>query len=255
MFLAFSPVNVSAAPSDDDRTLRSAQNAFEYRDFAKVREILWPWVHPPRIVDPSHMATARELLGISLHIEGKVSEAKEEFARVLEADPNRRLDPFRVPPQVIEAFEEVRVSMKDVLDQIRSQRGEDPPSTPTGPVEPAAWMPWLIPFGLTQFLVLDEPVWGTVFLSVQIGGIAANVAGFWAASALVDDRGYVAAPDLDRFEGLRTLRVAGLVAFGVGVVAAGLEGHLSILARRDRAQPLLGPSGNGRSGNGLSFRF
>ncbi|MBI2376891.1 MAG: hypothetical protein HYV07_23025 [Deltaproteobacteria bacterium] len=238
----------NAQESEEARAFRNAKNAFEYRDFSKVRQILWPWIHPPRIVDPVIMIEAREILGISLHIEGLVDAAKEEFGQILLSDPNRQLDPFLVPPQVIEAFEETRRALRPTLDRVRAERGEMEHPVDHG-IQP--WMPWLIPLGLTQLLVLEEPGWGALWMGLQIAGLATNVGSYWAARGLVDARGNVEAPELARFEAFQAVQVIGLVALAVGLVGAGIEGQLEISARRAEARKGSSPA----QGSGVSFSF
>jgi len=175
---------------DDPRSaVRYARNAFEYRDFDKVVEVLWPWLHPPRIVDTDLAVRARELLGISLFISGREDEAREEFSSLLLLDPDHALDPFLVPPDVIQAFEDVKDAMEPTLRALRDKE----PIAPRNPSPPARVERRLvqvphpatafIPFGVPQFVV-EEPMWGGFWLGSQLAGIALNSAAFWRADSL-----------------------------------------------------------------------
>ena len=157
-----------------------ARNAFEYRDFERVVRLLNPWLHPRRILDRTLAIEARQLLGVSLHVLGRVESAKEEFAELLLLDPQRKLDPFLVPPAVIQAFEDVRASMRPTLDRIMRARGmePDPPNGSTNldmvqTVEVPPLAAALLPGGLPQF-VADEAGWGLLWAVLQVGFLTLN---------------------------------------------------------------------------------
>lgn len=170
---------------DAESAVQLATDAFEYRDFKKVVEVLTPWLHPPHIEDRALRISARQLLGVSLHVLGQRSEAKEEFGQLLLEDPTHKLDPFVVPPPVVQAFEEVRRQMKPTLDRVLKERGLQPeaprPALVLVPV-PNAFV-GLLPFGLPQFQ-LDEPRAGAAFLGLEVAGLAANVAGYLRGRAV-----------------------------------------------------------------------
>lgn len=229
-----------------------ASNAFEYRDFTKVVEVLSPWVHPPRITDRALMITARRLLGISFHVLGDQASAKEEFGQLLMADPAHKLDPFVVPPKVIETFEAVRQSMKPALDRILAERGTkvDPDTGPKKLVVVAVPHPitTFAPFGIPQF-VLDEPVGGAVFLSLQAAFLTANFASYFRAKA-VDARS-------QEFQTFRFVQYAALFAFAATWAVSAYLANTS-LAEHNR-QLLAGPeksasrSGAADQGPAISF--
>lgn len=173
-------------PEDEETALSLARAAFEFRDFEKVVAVLRPWVRPMRIRTEERKIEARALMGISLHLLGRVDEAKEEFGDLLLLDPKHELDPFVVPPEVIATFESVRRELRPTLDQILRERGEKPPPE-APPVElklvtvPHPVTIWL-PFGVPQF-VMEEPGWGAAFALVQALGVAGNIAAYFAGNA------------------------------------------------------------------------
>lgn len=165
-----------------EAAVRLAKAAFEYRDFSKVVELLDPWLHPPRIVDSTLEVRARELMGVSQHVLGQTTAAEEEFAQLLKLAPTHELDPFLVPPPVVQSFEEVRAKMKPILDRIiEATPKPEPPTTITKteiqlvPVPHTAMV--FLPFGAPQFVV-DEIGWGLMWAGLQAAGLALNV-GAW----------------------------------------------------------------------------
>ena len=219
---------------DARRAVTSAGNAFEYRDFKRVIDVLGPWVHPPRIADAGVMKEARRLLGISLHIQGDPAAAREEFANILIADPELKLDPFVVPPAVIESFESVRASMRPVLDRLLAARGatpqppEDPPASAALPHPLVAYAP----LGLGQLLALDEPEWGAFWLTLQTVGLAANVSGFWLARGVAPS-GILPADQVDQRDQLLALQYGGIALFALAWVGSIIEGNVALARRRD----------------------
>jgi len=217
---------------DPERALSLAKDAFEYRDFPRVIATLDPWVHPPRIADRSKLAEAQRLLGISLHITGDIPRAELEFARVLEFDPVIRLDPFVVPPPVIETFERVRTSMRAVLDRILEERERDKrrpdPIAATKPVPAATLSPVFAyaPLGLSHFLTLEEPAWGALWLGLQAIGLATNIGAFYTAEGLRSPtNGLIPGADIDAYRSASGVAIAGLAFFGAAWLGSALHAH------------------------------
>lgn len=223
------PVDTSSAaasPDSAERALALASYAFEYRDFARVVATLDPWVHPPRIADRARLAEAQRLLGISLHIQGNVEGAEAEFAAVLQVEPELRLDPFVVPPAVIDTFERVRASMRPVLDGILRERRRGVPATPEPPAALRLSPVFAYaPLGLSHFLALDEPAWGALWLGLQVAGLAANAGGYFWGSGLIGADGAIGADQLAAQTSARTLQLTGLAVFAAAWLGSGLHAH------------------------------
>ncbi len=235
------PCTALAADDGDPvaRVLLRAKSAFEYRDFARVIKILDPWVHPPRIADPVRMLEARRLLGISLHVEGKSEPAREEFGQILMAEPDHQLDPFVVPPAVIEAFEDVRTKMKPVLDRIRAERRRQAglplePEPPSGAPHPIVAY---LPFGLGQMIALDQVEWGAAWLAVQVIGLATNIVGYWLAEQLKNDDGFLEPQNQDAYDQRLAIQYGGVALFGAAWLTSGIQGHVSIEQRAPIGTP------------------
>lgn len=223
------PAQARDGPDGPDAAVRYARNAFEYRDFDKVVEVLWPWLHPPRIVETDLAIEARELLGISLFILGREAEAREEFSSLLLLDPDHQLDPFVVPPDVIQAFEDVKRAMEPTL---RAMRDKEPvaPREPDPPPRIERQLVELphpavvaVPFGVPQF-ALGEPAWGAFWLATQLAGLGLNAGAFWQADSLtVED------PDYDTWV---ALQYVGLGVATLGYVGSVIQGAELLRGRR-----------------------
>ncbi len=221
-----------------------ARNAFEYRDFDKVIEVLWPWLHPPQIVDTELALEARELLGISLHIVGRTADAEEEFSALLLLSPDHSLDPFVVPPDVIQSFEAVKRTMEPTLRALRDKAPVTPQSDtqppPTVVVEqrqvevphPAIAF---VPFGVPQF-VLGEPAWGGFWLATQAGGWVMNGSGFWLANQ--QD------PNSSTYDVGVALQYAGLAVAVLSYIGGAIQAGSIIRAKREELLVEPAPSGD-----------
>ncbi|MCK6550942.1 hypothetical protein L6R52_34210 [Myxococcota bacterium] len=258
------------APGEDPASaVKIARAAFEYRDFQRVVDLLRPWVHPPRISDRALMIDARRLLGVAFHVLGDITASREEFGQLLLQDPRHELDPFTVPPKVIETFEAVRREMKPALDRLLAEQGSvravpEPRVDLTARYVPVAlpsrWIT-LVPGGVPQ-LAMDQPEWGVALGTAQLVGLAANVGGYFLADAAANEayRSNVWPEDDPAYRRWRTVMYAGLgwaVASYVASVVLGnvtFEGHTR--AELDRAAAAgEGPPRAALGPGGLSFTF
>jgi hypothetical protein len=220
---------------DEPGALRLARAAFEYRDFARVLALLEPWLRPPRIVDRERRRDANRLVGVSAHVLGDVRRAEDAFAQALLADPSVELDPFVVPPPVIETFERVRASMGAVLRaEPTPPRGAPRASDGLAP-RFVAWSP----LGLGHFAALDAPVSGSLWLALQLGGLATNVTAFWIARGYAGTDGYLADPgDRAALDRANVALGVGAAVFFVGWLGSAIHGDALWTERRDaRPEP------------------
>lgn len=225
--LATSPRPVIGGP----QAVALARAAFEYRDFEKVVELLDPWLHPPRLVDPQLRVEGRRLLGVSLHLLGNVKGAREEFAQLLELEPDHALDAFVTPPAVIQSFEAVRAEMKPALDARR-------PPPPVLSLDASTKMILhpavnFLPFGIPQF-IQDQPAWGAVWAVLQAGFLALNLVGFFQAESFRKVQG-------DAYRDWLVLQYAGLAGLTGAWTASSLQGYLRWKSRSP-GLPLMGPN-------------
>ncbi len=166
--------------TNEQHSLALARAAFEYRDFEKVVSTLYDWVHPPRIQNRENMVEARRLLGVSLHVQGDIPSAREEFAQLLLLDPNQKLDPFIHPPDIVATLEDVR---RQLAPKLRQRKPIIPPP-PVSEIRtvPHAAISWL-PLGVPQFVLREEMV-GVLLCSAQLLGLSINIAGYLQGRAL-----------------------------------------------------------------------
>ncbi|MFL5312115.1 MAG: hypothetical protein ACJ79H_16910, partial [Myxococcales bacterium] len=104
--------------------VRLAQRDFEYGDYAKVAQRLAGLVEVGRFQTPELRARAYTLLGEALLLQNppREAEAHRAFLELLFLDPDTELDPFYVPPRVIEFFEREKKELEPQIAPLRAQR-------------------------------------------------------------------------------------------------------------------------------------
>ena len=134
---------------------------------------------------------ARKYLALSYHLLGKPDAASEEFAKLLYLSPDYQLDPYTVPPRLVELLETVRARMKPELDAIRQRKSDEQLQSATKQgrvvtieqtmVERSDFAT-LLPFGVGQFQNGDYG-WGAIFAGTELALIAVNVGAYLAATS------------------------------------------------------------------------
>jgi len=104
--------------------VRLAQRDFEYGDYARVSQRLSGLVEVGRFQSPELRARAYTLLGQALLLQNppREVEAHRAFLELLFLDPDTELDPFFVPPRVIEFFEREKKELEPQIAPLRAQR-------------------------------------------------------------------------------------------------------------------------------------
>lgn len=104
--------------------VRLAQRDFEYGDYGKVSQRLAGLVEVGRFQTPELRARAYTLLGEALLLQNppREAEAHRSFLELLFLDPDTELDPFYVPPRVIEFFEREKKELEPQIAPLRAQR-------------------------------------------------------------------------------------------------------------------------------------
>jgi hypothetical protein len=104
--------------------VRMAQRDFEYGDYVKVSQRLSGLVEVGRFQTPELRARAYTLLGQALLLQSppRQAEAHRAFLELLILDPDTELDPFYVPPRVIEFFEREKKELEPQIAPLRAQR-------------------------------------------------------------------------------------------------------------------------------------
>ncbi|MEE2960176.1 MAG: hypothetical protein VYA34_05480, partial [Myxococcota bacterium] len=112
--------------------------------------------------------------------------AQREFKKLLYLAPNYHLDPYSVPPPIIEAFETIRQQLMPKLDTAQDQREQGMDNHLELKIKPlysltqhSAWLT-LLPFGIGQFQNGNKKrgialaITQAVFLGINIGSYLTN---------------------------------------------------------------------------------
>lgn len=227
-----SSVEPGPPPSPEQRFERG-KRSFEYRDCPATIGILADLAIPGLLADEGQQIEVHRMLGICFALADQRRDASREFSSLLSLDPDHQLDPFEVPPTVMELFESQKQMMKGRLDELRRARERQKDDLVDGGVLvermttlkttplPAAFLP----FGLSQW-ANGEPTKGAIFASVQGAALLVNVVGYWG-SVIVQDQGPTdgyAQDEVDLENLFYFTHVGALgaffVAYGVGVADA-----------------------------------
>jgi len=223
------PVPRAGPRTEIDGRLWRAQLSFEHGDYADAIQALKALLRPMVLSRDSDITVARALLGIALYVEGDAEEARQEFKRLLAHAPEHELDPFLVPPPIIELFEAVRT-------EVRAARGDEaslPRPVVVSETRPAAeaesvhvqqgntrsvverrsMLLNFFPFGLGQFQA-ERRAWGWFFALAQGLALTTNMAAYVAAEQERGPRGYYEGDAYGRAIRYGRLQVGAFVAFG-----------------------------------------
>ena len=195
-----------AAP---DANLKRARDRFEFGAWADAAGSVRAWLseHP----EPSgpEAVEAFRILGISEFHLGDLAQARQAFVGLLSQDPDFTLDPFLVPPPVVEFFDRVKKENEAALIPLRErkkalaeqQRLADEArrrliaeeQARTGPpakviqVEQRHYAFNWMPFGAGQFQN-GHKAKGTAIAAAQLALGATNLAAILIHNQIADDR-------------------------------------------------------------------
>ena len=170
----------------------------------------------------------------------------------IEPRPDFQLDPFEVPPNVVELFEAQKTAMKARLDEIRKARAKEDNFDDGGvlverttrvQVTPLPLV--FVPFGLAQ-VSTGELGKGVTFGALQGVGLAVDVVGYWASVAVQSDANVKDGWTSDEVALATAARAAQLV--GIGLMIVGYAGSVgdawwnredqAVLAEKQTKRPL-----------------
>jgi len=246
------PDPATEPPATPEQRFRRGKRSFEYRDCPAAIAALADLAVPGLLADEGEQLEVHRMLGICYALGDQKREASREFSSLLSLDPDHQLDPFEVPPPVMELFETQKQMMKTRLDELRRARERQKDELVDGGVLvervttlkttplPAAFLP----FGLAQW-ANGEPGKGAVFASVQGVGLFVNIVGYWG-SIVVQDQGPrdgYAQDEVDLENAFYFSHVAGLgvllVGYGIGVAdALWNREEQAVLASKATKRPL-----------------
>jgi tetratricopeptide (TPR) repeat protein len=219
--LVLSGQHLAASPTPEtvDDELRRAVNEYHYGNYAKAIEQLQGLLSPMRLNTDEQFLEAQKFLAFSYYLSGSLDLVDDEFAKLLYLSPDYELDPFAVPPPIIERFENVRRTLKKQLNVVRERkRKQDLKQKSTGltirtvehtVVEQSSALT-LLPFGAGQFQNGEYGA-GAAFLLTELAFLTINV-GAYLYSLTLDHY----APSQRRLvEGVTLAQYGGLALFGI----------------------------------------
>lgn len=183
--------SLSNDPTDIEAELRRAKNEYAYGNYEQAAEMLRGLLYPMRVVNDEQMIETRKFLALSYYLLGKLVAASEEFGKLLYLSPDFQLDPYTVPPPIIELLELVRTQRKPELDAIRQRKSDEKAQMAAQQgfvrhVEQTMFerseLGTLLPFGVGQFQNGDYG-WGALFAVSELGLVGLNIACYLVATS------------------------------------------------------------------------
>ena len=114
---------LQADSASAQESYQRGRNAFDRGEFARAAEILQPLLYPePKLPTWQKTVEARRLLGTSYLFEKREEEAREEFRKLLQVQPDYKLDPRLDPPEVVDFFNSVRKAHEEELKSLEAKR-------------------------------------------------------------------------------------------------------------------------------------
>jgi len=236
-------LSLAATPAE----LKRAKDRFEFGAYADCAGTLRKYLAADPPLSEEQSVEAYRLLGISEFQLGDQPQARAAFVNLLSFDPEFALDPFLVPPPIVDFFEAVRKENEPALAPLREQRralreqqrlAEDarrrlladeqarsgPPTRYVRVQERVYLFNWL-PLGAGQFQNGDRAK-GTAIAAGQIVTGLVNVGAIFVHGQLADDRSRLCTSnqpgcsrppysDSDRalFSSIETVKYASAAAF------------------------------------------
>ena len=185
-----------ATPEADVKRARDRYEFGAYADAAgAARELL---ARTPDLPLPIALEAWR-LLGLAEYQLGDKPAAREAFIHLLSIDPDQTLDPFLVPPPIVEFFDKVRADAEPELAPLRERKRQlqeqerlaeeqvrsGPPSKVVV-VEEHVYMLNFLPFGVGQFQNGDTTK-GIIIAVSQVVFGAINLGAIFAHNAIASD--------------------------------------------------------------------
>jgi tetratricopeptide (TPR) repeat protein len=253
--------------ADELSDFEAARRNYDKQNYAKAARGLESLVGGvvPRARNPVVRLEARKYLGATYLFLGRDEDAREQFRRLVEEDPEYDIDPVAFPGAVVQTFREVQTEVKSELaqkqaleaarqqreradeleDLIRQQQRiqslEELAATETVEKRNSRWIAAL-PFGIGQFQNEDRKL-GIMFAVTESAFLAASIATFIGHNSLRDEN--PAPSELERARRVeKALRIGNWVSVGAllsfyvaGVVEAEVRFKPVIRTTRKRELP------------------
>jgi hypothetical protein len=199
---------LALALATPDADVKRARDRYEFGAYADaagaVREML---SRTPDLPEPVAVEAYR-ILGLSEYQLGDKPAARAAFVHLLSIDPDQTLDPFLVPPPIVEFFDKVRLEAEPELAPLREQKKQlkeqerlaeearrrllaeeqirsGPPSKIVV-VQEHVYLLNFLPFGVGQFQNGDNTK-GIIIAVSQVVLGAVNIGAIFAHNAIADD--------------------------------------------------------------------
>jgi hypothetical protein len=195
-----------AAPRAD---LRRARDRFEFGAWADAAGSIRQWLAENPEPSGPQAIEAYRILGISEFHLGDLNQSRNAFVSLLSLDPDYTLDPFLVPPPVVEFFETVKKEHEPQLAPLRERRraleeqqrlaeearrkllaeeqARTGPPTKVIRVQDRIYMFNWMPLGAGQFQN-GHRAKGTAIAAAQITLAAVNIGAILVHNQIADDR-------------------------------------------------------------------
>ncbi len=112
----------AAGPPHPD--LKRARDRLEFGAYADVAAIVRQYLSAHPAPPEADAILAWRILGIAEYHLGDRTQARAAFVQLLSEDPDYKLDPFLVPPPIVEFFEEVKREHEPQLQPLRERKRE-----------------------------------------------------------------------------------------------------------------------------------
>jgi tetratricopeptide (TPR) repeat protein len=197
-----------AAPSPSP-DLKRARDRYEFGAWADAAGAARALLSRRPELSEAEAIEAWRILGLAEYQLGDERQAREAFVNLLSLDPDHALDPFLVPPAIVEYFDRVKQESEPQLQPLRERKRQlkeqerlaeearrrllaeeqarsGPPTRVIRAQERIYLFNWL-PFGAGQFQNGDN-VKGTIIASSEIVFGLVNLAAILVHNQIADDR-------------------------------------------------------------------
>ncbi len=114
------PLAAGAAPPPND--LKRARDRYEFGAYADAAGAVRELLSRRKDLPEAEVVEAYRILGLSEYQLGDLGAARSAFVNLLSNDPDYALDPFLVPPQIVEFFDRVKRDAEPELAPLRERR-------------------------------------------------------------------------------------------------------------------------------------
>ena len=189
--------------------LKRARDRFEFGAYADAAGTLRQFLATDPDLTEAEFVDAYRTLGISEYHLGDLGQARSAFVNLLSHDPDYALDPFLVPPAIVEFFDRVKKEHEDALVPLRERKraleaeqrladeakrkllaeelARNGPPTRVVRVERHHYFFNWLPLGAGQFQN-GEKAKGTAIAAGQLVLGAANIGAFFLHNQIAQDR-------------------------------------------------------------------